>query len=155
MAALAGFGALVTAAAVYGARYSPARPATRAWYAQLEKPPFNPPNAVFAPVWTVLYGLIATSAWRVWRREPSTRRTTALALWGAQLAANAAWTKLFFGAKRPKAALADIVGLLTLIGAYASAARAVDRSAAWMMAPYGAWVAFATLLNEEIVRRNG
>ena len=155
IAALAGFGALVSGAAAYGARYTPDRPTTRAWYAALEKPPFNPPKAVFPPVWTLLYGLIAVSGWRVWHRAPSTRRSAALALWGAQLVTNAAWSKLFFGAKRPRAALADVAGLLALIGAYAAVAREVDEPAAWLMAPYGAWVAFATLLNEEIVRRNG
>jgi tryptophan-rich sensory protein len=98
--------------------------------------------------------LIALSAWRVWRRPRGGKRSAALALWGGQLIANAAWTKLFFGERRPKAALVDIVALLATIAAYAGVARDVDRPAAAMMLPYGAWTAFALLLNEEIVRRN-
>ena len=126
----------------------------REWYGKLEKAPFNPPDVVFAPVWTVLYSLMATSSWRVWRKPAGAGRTAALTLWAAQLVANAAWTRIFFGAKRPRAALADIAGLLALISAYISVSRGVDRPATLMMLPYGAWVAFALLLNEEIVRRN-
>jgi tryptophan-rich sensory protein len=154
IAALAVFGSLVAGAAIYGARFSPQNRRTRAWYRRLEKPPFNPPQAVFPPVWTTLYVLIALSGWRVWRGPGGRKRSAALALWGGQLVANAAWTKLFFGDRRPRAALADIVALLATIGAYTAVTRDVDRRAAAMMLPYGAWVSFATLLNEEIVRRN-
>ncbi len=154
IAALSAIGLLVAGTAVYGARFSPTRGGTRSWYRRLEKPPFNPPRAVFPPVWTTLYTLIALSAWRVWRRPRGGKRSAALALWGGQLIANAAWTKLFFGERRPKAALVDIVALLATIAAYAGVARDVDRPAAAMMLPYGAWTAFALLLNEEIVRRN-
>ena len=154
LAALAAFGSLVAGAAVYGARFSPAKGRTRAWYRRLEKPPFNPPQSVFPPVWTALYALITLSAWRVWRRPGGRKRSAALALWGGQLIANAAWTKLFFGERRPGAALADIMALLATIGAYTTVTRDVDGPAAAMMLPYAAWVSFAALLNEEIVRRN-
>ncbi|HEU6451382.1 MAG TPA: TspO/MBR family protein [Gemmatimonadaceae bacterium] len=152
--ALAVFGALVAGAAIFGARFSPQNGRTRAWYRRLEKPRFNPPQAVFPPVWTALYVLIALSGWRVWRTPGGSKRSAALALWGGQLVANAAWTKLFFGDRRPRAALADIVALLATISTYTAVTRHVDRRAAAMMIPYGAWVSFATLLNEEIVRRN-
>jgi tryptophan-rich sensory protein len=154
VAALAAFGALVAGAAIYGARFSPQKGRTRAWYRRLEKPPFNPPPSVFPPVWTALYVLIALSGWRVWRRPGGSKRSAALALWGGQLIANAAWSKLFFGERRPRVALADIAALLASIGAYTAVTRDVDGQAAAMMIPYGAWVSFATLLNEEIVRRN-
>ncbi len=124
------------------------------WYRALRKPPYQPPPAVFGPVWTVLYGTMARSAQRVWRAPRSPARTAALALWGAQLAVNAAWSWLFFARRRPRAALADIAVLSPLIGAYALTAGRVDRRAGWMMLPYLAWVGFATLLNREVVRRN-
>ena len=120
------------------------------WYRRLEKSPLNPPPAVFGPVWTVLYGLIATSGWRVWRA--GSRK--ALGWWAAQLALNAAWSPIFFGLKRPRAALADLALLLPAIAIYARHARQVDRPAAWMVAPYLGWVGFASVLNAEIVRRN-
>lgn len=152
--ALATFGSAVAGAAAYGARFNPSQPGTRRWYRSLEKPPFNPPDAVFAPVWTVLYALMALSAWRVWRRPHGRKRSAALALWGGQLLVNAMWSRIFFGERRPKAALADIAALLATIGGYTAVTRDVDRPAAAMMAPYIAWVSFAALLNEEIVRRN-
>lgn len=152
--ALAGFVGAVAAAAAFGGMFNPGRGTTRAWYAALEKPPFNPPAAVFGPVWTLLYILIAISAYRVWASADSPERTRALRLWFVQLALNAVWSPLFFGAKRPDLALIDILLLLPAIAAYIAVSRKVDRPAAWMMVPYLAWVSFATLLNEEIFRLN-
>ena len=124
------------------------------WYRALEKPPFNPPDAVFPIVWSVLYGLIALSGWRVWRRRGRVGRGWALGLWGTQLGLNGLWSWLFFGQRRARASLADVGLLLATIGAYTRAAERVDRPAAWMMTPYLGWTAFAAALNEEIVRRN-
>lgn len=147
--AMAGFGAATAGAAAVGAL---ARPG--AWYSSLRKPWFQPPAWVFAPVWTGLYVLIATSGYRVWSSPASPERTRALGFWGAQLGLNAAWTLLFFGKKDPRAALVDIGLLKISIDAYTNAAEKVDPAATWMMAPYRTWVSFATLLNAEIVRKN-
>lgn len=125
------------------------------WYALLRKPSFQPPKRAFAPVWTGLYGLMVASAWRVWRAPASPHRTRALALWGAQLALNGAWTWLFFGARKPAVALAELVTMFGAIAAYTNEARKVDPAATWMMAPYLGWTGFAGALNEEITRRNG
>jgi tryptophan-rich sensory protein len=151
-AALAGFGALTAGAAAIATRST--RQALYPWYVELQKPPFQPPRQAFAPVWTVLYGLIATAGFRLWRAKKSTRRTVALSLWGAQIVANAAWSWLFFRKHRGKAALTDLAALESLIVGTLVAALDVDAPAATMLAPYAAWVAFAALLNEEIVRRN-
>jgi len=124
------------------------------WYLTLRKPPFQPPAAVFAPVWTALYSAIAYSGYRTYRAAPSPRRTAALALWGAQLALNGLWTPLFFGRKRARASLVDSTLLLGTAAGYAMTASKVDRKAAWTFVPYIGWLAFATLLNSEIVRRN-
>ena len=78
------------------------------WYRLLRKSKLNPPDAVFGPVWTALYALNSVSAARVYRSEPSRARTRTLALWDIEQALNAAWTPLFFGQRRPRAALADI-----------------------------------------------
>ncbi len=151
--ALAGFGLVTAGAAWYGARYS--RGANRElWYRQLEKPKFTPPNQVFPVVWTTLYALIAWSGWKVWSSAPSRERDHALRLWLSQLAANAQWSKLFFGQRRPAAALADVLALEGSIFAYIAAARKVDRAAGNAFIPYAAWVAFAAVLNAEIVRLN-
>jgi tryptophan-rich sensory protein len=152
--ALAGFGAAVIAAALTGARVGPDRRETARWYRQLKKPAFTPPGATFPVVWSVLYTLMAASAYRVWRQEAGPARSRALALWGAQLASNAAWSPLFFWAHRPRAALADLTVLLAALAAYTRESARVDRGAAWMVAPYLAWGIFAGVLNAEIVRRN-
>lgn len=125
-----------------------------AWFRSLRKSPLQPPGRVFGPVWTVLYGLIAYSGYRIWRAPRSRQRTRALALWGTQLALNGAWTPLFFGARRPVAALADLVALDVVAGAYAVTAREVDPGAALAVTPYLAWSGFATYLNGSIVARN-
>lgn len=127
---------------------------TQRWYRRLRKPPFQPPSAVFGPVWAALYGLIALSGWRVWNSPGGAARSRALGLWGLQLGFNAAWSWLFFGKQRKRAALLDVGALGVSIAAYIVAARQVDRPAAALVAPYLGWVCFASLLNEELVRLN-
>ena len=114
------------------------------WYAGLAKPPFNPPSWVFAPVWTLLYIMVAVAGWRTWQRGP---RSAAMAVWFAQLALNFVWSPVFFGAHRIGAALAVIVALLATIIAFIVIAWPRDRIAGLLFTPYAAWVAFATLLN--------
>jgi translocator protein len=117
---------------------------TSAQYAQLQGPSWAPPPWLFGPVWTVLYLLIGTSAWLVWRLEP---KGPALRLWGAQLALNLAWTPLFFGLGLRFIALVDIVLLWLLIVATIVFFARRSKTAAWLLAPYLAWVSFATVLN--------
>ena len=148
------FGGIVLLAVAPGSFFNPGRGSTRAWYAALEKPSFNPPDWIFGPVWTALYILIALSGARVWLRHSSPERTAALRWWAVQLLLNALWSPLFFGAKMPGLALVNIVLMLIAIAIYMRRARQVDVPAAWMMTPYLAWVSFATLLNATIVRLN-
>ena len=117
------------------------------WYQALEKPPFNPPDWVFAPVWTVLYLMMAVAGWRVWRAVSSPARRAALLAFGVQLALNLAWSFLFFGFHWIGAALAEIVALLTAIAITTSLFLRVDRPAAVLLVPYLLWVAYATALN--------
>jgi translocator protein len=144
-------GATVAVAALGGRATSGGR---GLWYRALSKPKGQPPAAAFAPVWTGLYGLMSLSAYRVFRTPASPERSRALLLWWSQLAFNGAWSPLFFGVHRPRLALVDIVGLGAALVGYTHAARKVDRPAAWMMAPYLGWVAYATYLNAGIVARN-
>src|SRR5215831_5209947 len=150
--ALAGFGLATAGAAWYGARYT--RGSRDEWYRSLRKPRFTPPDKAFPVAWTAIYALIAYSGWRVWNAAPSSQRDKALRLWISQLASNAQWSKLFFGKRSPVLALADIFALEGSIIGYIAAAHKVDRTAAYAFVPYAAWVAFATVLNAEIVRLN-
>lgn len=120
------------------------------WYRALRKPAWNPPGYVFGPVWTVLYVLMGVASWRAWRAGA----TGGLVLYGVQLALNFAWSLLFFRARSPRWALADILALLGVLAATAASFGRADPVAGLLMAPYLAWVAFATALNAAIVARN-
>ena len=146
------FAILTGTAATVGARFT--RRGQSAWYRLLSKPAFQPPRAAFAPVWTTLYGMMSVSAGRVARQPPSPERSAALTLWNAQLAANTTWSWLFFARHRPGSSLVDLGALLLLLGGYTHFARRVDRTAAWLMAPYLAWTGFAGVLNGAILAKN-
>lgn len=121
------------------------------WYAGLDKASFNPPAWLFGPVWTVLYILIAIAGWLVWQHD---RAGGPMKLWWAQLALNFLWTPVFFGAHQPGLALAVILLLLAAILGFIATTWRVHRLAAWLFAPYAAWVAFASVLNAAIVALN-
>ena len=143
---LVGWLVLCFGAAAVGARYKPG-----AWYAGLRKPAWNPPNWLFAPVWTLLYAMMAVAAWLVWREVGLSGET---ALFVVQLALNAAWTWLFFGLRRPGLAFADIVALWLAILATLLAFWSVRPFAGLLLAPYFAWVTFAAALNAALWRLN-
>lgn len=126
-------------------------PQIPSWYAGLIKPPFNPPNWIFAPVWTALYALMALAVFRILRLPVGTPgRGRALLAYHLQLLVNIGWSFAFFGANSPVAGLAVILPLLVLILATIAAFRPLDRLASNLLWPYLAWVAFATLLNASI-----
>jgi len=150
--AFAVFGGLSLVAMAIGGAVT-MRPKNQLFYARLPKPRYTPPAPAFGVVWPVLYGLSAASATRVWRARPHPAATRALALWATQLVFNAAWTPIFFGAHRPRLALADLVATLGASVGYAAEARKVDRTAAWLVAPYLAWLGFAGVLTSDIVAR--
>jgi len=124
------------------------------WYASLAKPPFNPPNWLFGPVWSLLYVAMAIAAWRVWRLRARAPVAGAMGLYAGQMALNFAWSLIFFGMHRIGAALIDILGLLGLLAATAIVFWRRDAIAGALMAPYLAWVSFATVLNYAIWRLN-
>jgi translocator protein len=147
---LAGF--LILTLAVGGVAGAVTAGGVRTWYPTLIKPSFNPPNWVFAPVWTVLYVLMAIAAWRVWQRTSLT--APALLLFYAQLVLNAAWSAIFFKAHRIGAALVDIALLLAAIVSTTVAFWSVDPIAAVLLLPYLAWVCFAAMLNGALWQLN-
>lgn len=124
------------------------------WYAQLNKPTWNPPSWLFGPVWTLLYTLMAIAAWRVWLSPKRFEVRLALALFFCQLLQNAAWSEVFFRFHQPGWALATILLLWVTILATLIAFWRISRAAGWMMVPYLAWVSFATVLNAAIWQLN-
>jgi translocator protein len=125
------------------------------WYESLRKPAWQPPDALFGPAWTLIFGLAALAGVRLWRALPERpARILLLAMFAVNGALNILWSYLFFTARRPDWALLEVsllwVSILLLI-AYASRA---SRSAAWLLVPYLAWVGFAGVLNLQVVRMN-
>ena len=106
------------------------------WYATLEKPPFNPPNWIFAPVWFALYVLIAIAGWRAFQRAPT---GMAMRLWAGRMVLNWLWSPIFFTLHWLWPALAVIVALLATILAFIGLAWRQDRLSAWLFVPYAAW----------------
>ncbi len=114
------------------------------WYAGLNKPPFNPPDWVFAPVWTILFLMIAVAGFRTFESKP---RGAAMRLWWVQMALNFAWSPIFFSLHRIELAFVVIVALSGAILAFVWVQSRSDRVSAALFIPYAAWVGFATLLN--------
>ncbi len=121
------------------------------WYASLDKPSFNPPNWIFAPVWTVLYLCIAAAGARLWLAAP---RSLAMKFWFAQLAVNWLWSPVFFALHLLWPALVICLLMWALILAVILTAWRCDRLAGWLMAPYLLWVSFACILNAAVAWLN-
>jgi tryptophan-rich sensory protein len=128
------------------------------WYAALAKPSFNPPNWIFAPVWTTLYGFMAIAAWLVWRTldiGPETGfRQSGLVFFAVQLFLNAVWTPVFFYLHQILPALIVILCLWAAILVTTLRFWKAERFAAGLMIPYLLWITFAFALNFEIYRLN-
>ncbi len=121
------------------------------WYANLAKPSFTPPSGIFAPVWTLLYIMIAVAGWRTFAHDPL---GPAMIVWIIALALNFSWSPIFFGLNRPVVAFCVIVTLLAMIITFIRLTWPQDAVSALLFVPYAAWTLFAALLNAEICRLN-
>jgi translocator protein len=127
-----------------------------AWYRALRQPWWQPPDAAFGPAWTLIYLLAAAAAVRVWLRAATPpARTSWLAALSLNGALNVFWSWLFFKARRPDWALAEVLLLWLSIVLLIALARRDDTAAALLLVPYLLWVAFAASLNLAVVRLNG
>lgn len=124
------------------------------WYRNLEKPPGNPPAGVFGPVWTTLYFMMGVAHYLYTTSQSEDEKSAGHALYLGQLLLNGTWTLVFFGAKAPCAALANIVALWAMILFTMRKFNHKSPGAARLLVPYLLWVSFATYLNFEICRRN-
>jgi tryptophan-rich sensory protein len=122
-----------------------------AWFAGLAKPAFQPPNWLFAPVWLILYVLIAIAGWRTFNLEPKGREA---ALWVLQMVLNWLWSPVFFTLHALWLAFVIIALLLLVIVGFMAVTWNRDRTTAALFIPYALWVAFATVLNFAIARLN-
>ena len=139
---VAGAGAIFTAGSVVE------------WYPTLQKPSWTPPSWLFGPVWTILYLMMATAAWLIWRKGGLDKVGGALGLFIFQLALNAAWSPLFFGLKNPLAGLLDIIPLWVAVLVTLLSFWKISPPAGLLLVPYWLWVTFATGLNFAIWKMN-
>ncbi len=117
------------------------------WYATLAKPAFAPPDWVFAPVWSVMYVLIAVAGWRTFERD---KLGKSMRLWVGQMLVNLTWPVVFFGFQDPYRALILIVLTTALVLWYTIENWSRDRIAAYLFTPYTLWMLYATALNAAV-----
>ncbi len=147
--ALAGWVLLCFGAAASSAFGSPGQ-----WYAELNKPAWNPPGWIFGPVWSALYLSMAVAAWLVWREGGWSQQRRVLGLFLVQWTLNFLWTPLFFGLHRTGLAFAEILLLWLAIAATTVAFWRIRKAAGVLLVPYLAWVSFAAVLNGVLWRMN-
>ncbi len=126
------------------------------WYEGLTKPALNPPDWLFAPAWTLIYALAVIAAVKGWRASKTSRdRALLISLFFINAVLNVLWSFLFFSAKRPDWAMAEVVTLWLSVLALIIFLARFSRTASLVLVPYLFWVAFAAYLNAGIVRLNG
>ena len=131
------------------------RPEIAGWYSTLKNPPFNPPSWLFAPVWTAIYIMIATSAYLVWKlRSRKPAYIIARSAYFIQLILNFSWSIIFFGMHQIAAAMVVIILLWLSIMVNINFFNKFSRTAAWLLVPYLLWVSFASVLNVSIYLLN-
>ena len=126
----------------------------KTWFPTLIKPSFNPPNWVFAPVWSMLYIIMGIAAGLVWNRMEASKDKElvkkSLIFFAIQLGLNALWSVLFFGLRNPMLAIIEIVLLWLMIYETYIKFGKIDKIAGYLFLPYLAWVSFASILNASI-----
>ena len=122
------------------------------WYPTLVKPSFNPPNWIFAPVWTSLYVMMGVAAGLIWNQITTQKAavTKALPFFVIQLILNALWSYLFFGLHNLMLATIEVVLLWLMIFETYSQFAKINKTASYLMLPYLAWVSFASVLTASI-----
>ncbi|TDE51515.1 tryptophan-rich sensory protein [Nonomuraea mesophila] len=141
----------VTATAVAGTLATDAR---STWYQRLKKPSWQPPPQAFGLVWTPLYVLIACAGTRALSQGDQEGSRAFKKTLATNLALNAAWPALFFRARNPKLALAEILVLNASNAMLVRRGWTLDRRAGLFLLPYAGWTVFATALNTAIARQN-
>ncbi|PXW68146.1 TspO/MBR related protein [Blastomonas natatoria] len=126
-----------------------------AWYKNLRKPSWQPPDWLFGPAWTIILGLAAWAAVLAWNgTQTQGDRLIVIALYVANFVFHLLWSPLFFKFKRPDWALVEVVFLWSSVFAMCVWLRPYSVLASWLIVPYLVWVSFAAMLNAKIVQLN-
>lgn len=125
-------------------------PQIKGWYAGLEKPFFNPPNWIFAPVWTTLFVLMGISLWMIWIEKTKISKKKAILIFAGQLILNTLWSFMFFGLNSPVLGFLIIVPLWIAIFLTIKEFYKISKIASYLLVPYILWVSFASVLNASL-----
>ena len=130
-------------------------PEIQTWYVHLQKPSWNPPNWLFAPVWTILYCMMGIALYLVWKADAviDTKRW-AIIIFIVQFALNFLWSYIFFREHQMGWAFVDIVVLWIAILCTIIGFSKINKTAAWLLVPYISWVSFAAVLNYTVWQMN-
>lgn len=124
------------------------------WFNALDLPDITPPGWVFGTIWPLLYVMMGLSLAMILSARHARGRGFALILFFVQLAANFAWSPVFFGAHQVTLALYLIIFILMVSIATSFAFARIRKAAAWLLVPYMVWLCFAAILNYQIDRQN-
>ena len=119
------------------------------WFQYVKKPSWNPPNWLFAPVWTALYILMGISVALIWHSK-ATNKSQAIWLFVIQFILNLCWSLIFFNLHQTGWAFVEIIVMLIFIVLTIISFYKIDKTAAYLLLPYICWVSFATVLNGSI-----
>ena len=122
------------------------------WYSELIKSNYNPPDWIFAPVWTTLYLMMTLAIWFFWHSKKRDMNT--IYIYFIHLVFNATWSITFFAFHNMILALAVIIILIALIINLILSFRRVKMISAYLMIPYLLWCCFALILNISLIILN-
>lgn len=135
-------------AAIIGSVFT--RMSVSTWYLELAKPALAPPNWIFAPVWNILYFLMAVAIYLVWIKDVSATKQKATYAFYFQLLLNIFWSVVFFGLRSPLAGLVVIGILIFAIALTISYFARISKVSSYLLWPYLLWVCFASYLNYQL-----
>ena len=115
------------------------------WYSQLVKSNFNPPDWIFAPVWTTLYLMMTLAIWFFWHSK--NRNLSTVYLYFIHILFNTTWSIIFFGLHQILLALFVLIGLILMIIILMLRFKRVNIVSYYLMIPYLLWCCFALFLN--------
>lgn len=124
------------------------------WYRDLKKPPWQPPNWLFGPAWSLILASAATASVYAWNGGDAGERRDLIIAFAVNAVFFLAWSPLFFVLRRPDWAMIEWVGLWVSVAVASLVVAQASATGALFMVPYLAWVSFAGVLNRAIVVRN-
>ena len=122
------------------------------WYSLLNKPSFNPPDWIFAPIWTILYMMMTLSIWLFWQSKNKDKKT--IYVYFIHLVFNTTWSIVFFVFHNMVLAFLILIILIALIINIILRLKRVKMLSAYLMIPYLLWCGFALILNTSLIMLN-